>query len=106
MADGFDGYSDETSLELKKEISEEHIVVILTAIPIEFKEVCIHLEDVREITDSKSGTIYRTGKFTSTEISWKVVVGMTGMGNVLVHHNISFATLYSACSALTLHRFL
>ena len=24
----------------------------------------------------------------------------------LVHHNISFATLYSACSALTLHRFL
>ncbi|MHC1686469.1 MAG: KTSC domain-containing protein [Methanothrix sp.] len=25
---------------------------------------------------------------------------------LLVHHNISFATLYSACSALTLHRFL
>ncbi len=26
--------------------------------------------------------------------------------DTLVHHNISFATLYSACSALTLHRFL
>ena len=55
-------------------------VVILTALPVEYKAVRQHLASLKEDVHSK-GTIYETGVFTTPFQSWKVGIVEIGAGN-------------------------
>jgi formylglycine-generating enzyme required for sulfatase activity len=54
--------------------------VILTAIPIEYMAVRIHLTGVREEIHPQ-GTIYERGKFTANGETWEVGIAEVGAGN-------------------------
>ena len=54
--------------------------VILTALPIEYQAVRVHLTDLREETHSQ-GTIYERGKFASNGHSWEIGIAEVGAGN-------------------------
>lgn len=57
------------------------IVVILTAIPVEYQAVKIYLDDIKEDI-ANDGTIYEKGVFQSDGQDWTVVIRKTGPGNV------------------------
>ena len=57
------------------------IVVILTAIPVEYKAVRTFVENVKEEV-TEDGTIYEVGVFSSDGQQWNVVMRETGPGNV------------------------
>jgi nucleoside phosphorylase len=63
---------------------EEHIAVVFTALPVEYKAVKSHLECIEEKMHPTKGTIYDQGVFTSNGRSWKVVIAEIGKGNVQV----------------------
>src|SRR5258708_21551635 len=54
--------------------------VFLTALPLEYKAVCAHLTDLREVTHPQ-GTIYELGEFKSPGQTWEIVVAEVGKGN-------------------------
>jgi nucleoside phosphorylase/tetratricopeptide (TPR) repeat protein len=55
--------------------------VILTALPVEYKAVRAHLEDIEEIRHEK-GTVYEKGQFTCPDnTSWTVIIVEIGAGN-------------------------
>lgn len=62
--------------------SQENLprVVILTAIPVEYKAVSTHLTELREETHPQ-GTIYERGKFTANGKTWEVGIVEVGAGN-------------------------
>ncbi|NJN11061.1 MAG: hypothetical protein HC815_24990 [Richelia sp. RM1_1_1] len=55
-------------------------VVILTAIPIEYKAVRAHLTELREEIHSQ-GTVYERGKFSTNGMVWDVAIVEIGAGN-------------------------
>ena len=54
--------------------------VILTAIPLEYKAVCEHLVDIKEVEHEK-GTLYDVGTFKGDRNTWEVSVAEVGAGN-------------------------
>lgn len=54
--------------------------IILTALPVEYEAVRIHLNDIREKV--QEGTIYELGRFPSGGRFWEVAIAEIGMGNV------------------------
>jgi len=54
--------------------------VILTALPVEYKAVQNHLEELEEKVHSQ-GTIYEQGKFVANEQEWEVIIAEVGAGN-------------------------
>jgi nucleoside phosphorylase len=54
--------------------------IILTAIPVEYKAVRVHLTDLREETHLQ-GTVYERGKFVANATSWEVGIVEVGAGN-------------------------
>ena len=55
--------------------------LILTALPLEYKAVTTHLQNLREETHPR-GTVYEVGEFTGADgARWNVCVAETGMGN-------------------------
>jgi nucleoside phosphorylase len=69
-------------------------VVIMTALAEERKAVLEHLTNVSEDVHPASGTIYRTGLFTSGKEQWEVSVVRTKMGNVNAAHGAQQAIDY------------
>ncbi len=57
------------------------VAVIITAISVEFKAVCEHLENTDEVEHPK-GCIYESGIFNGERNKWKVGVAEVGAGNV------------------------
>src|SRR5437588_607204 len=55
-------------------------VVILTAIPVEYQAVRAYLRDPH--SEEHAGTLYERGNFTTNGVSWDVLVGETGSGNM------------------------
>jgi nucleoside phosphorylase len=55
-------------------------VIIITALPVEFKAVIEHLQNTTEVTHPE-GNIYEVGKFSSENQDWDVAVIQAGMGN-------------------------
>jgi nucleoside phosphorylase len=60
---------------------KQRCVVILTALPLEYKAVRAYLEDIREEVHSQ-GTVYERGVFSSLHQVWDVVIGEIGMGGL------------------------
>jgi len=56
--------------------------VILTALPVEYKAVENHLEELEEKVHSQ-GTIYEQGKFVANEQEWEVIIAEVGAGNTV-----------------------
>ena len=56
------------------------IAVVLTAIPIEYKAVRIHLSELEELTHPK-GNVYERGIFKGEYHNWKVGIAEVGAGN-------------------------
>jgi len=55
--------------------------LLMTALPLEYKAVTAHLQNLREETHPR-GTVYEVGEFTGADGSrWEVCVAETGMGN-------------------------
>ncbi|NER20981.1 MAG: tetratricopeptide repeat protein [Symploca sp. SIO1C2] len=54
--------------------------VILTALPVEYKAVQNHLEELEEKVHSQ-GTIYEQGKFIANQQEWEVIIAEVGAGN-------------------------
>lgn len=54
-------------------------VIVLTALPVEFKAVMRYLEEVKELVHP-SGTIYHQGTFVGAHQTWRVAVAEIGMG--------------------------
>lgn len=57
------------------------IVVILSAIPVEYQAIKSHLTNITA-DESEDGTIYEKGEFHSDGQDWTVVIRETGQGNV------------------------
>ena len=55
--------------------------VILTALPVEYRAVCAHLEDTRTERHPE-GDGYELGRFRHGQLVWTVAVGQSGPGNV------------------------
>jgi len=67
---------DAPSMSLGK-VSNDHVpILVVTALPVEFKEVCAHLHDRRELTHP-NGTVYELGTYEGR----LVAVVEVGMGN-------------------------
>lgn len=66
------------------------VVVILTAIPVEYKAVKAHLDDIKEDV-AENGTIYEKGVFHSDGQEWTVVIRETGAGNVTASSAVHLA---------------
>ncbi len=57
-------------------------VVIITALPVEYRSVMAHLSDIEEMTHGR-GNVYETGIFKCNDNNfWKVLVAEVGAGNV------------------------
>ena len=54
-------------------------VIVLTALPVEYKAVIRHLQHVQEIVHDQ-GMIYEWGSFTGQHRTWRVAVAEIGMG--------------------------
>src|SRR5260370_9021225 len=54
-------------------------VIILTALPVEFRAVVAHLQETQEIIHPQ-GTIYRVGSFVGNHGPLRVAVAQIGMG--------------------------
>src|SRR5260370_42585957 len=54
-------------------------VIILTALPVEFRAVVAHLQETQEIVHPQ-GTIYRVGSFVGNHGPLRVAVAQIGMG--------------------------
>jgi nucleoside phosphorylase len=55
-------------------------VIVITALPVEYKAVAEHLCEVKEVVHPE-GTIYEVGKFSSENQDWQVAMVQVGMGN-------------------------
>ena len=58
-----------------------HRAIFFTALPVEFKSVRSHLDDVHEVRGLQ-GSIYEQGVFRSLNSAWDVLLVETGAGNV------------------------
>jgi len=56
-------------------------VIILTALPVEWRAVLAHLQEPQEIVHP-SGTIYHQGSFVGKQHTWRVAVAEIGMGGL------------------------
>jgi nucleoside phosphorylase len=54
--------------------------VVSTALTVEYKAVCAHLDDVREVRH-EAGTRYEVGRFIGHHGEWQVALVQTGQGN-------------------------
>jgi nucleoside phosphorylase/DNA polymerase III delta prime subunit len=57
-------------------------VIILTALPVEFRAVAAHLERMQEIVHPETGTTYQIGSFSGHRGLLRVAVAQIGMGGV------------------------
>src|SRR5260370_37728951 len=57
-------------------------VIILTALPVEFRAVVAHLQGTQEVVHRETGTIYHQGSFAGEHRTWRVAVAEIGMGGV------------------------
>jgi len=58
--------------------TEEQRVVILTALPVEYQAVRVHISELRE--ETHQGTVYERGIFIAEKRRWEVVIAQIGMG--------------------------
>ncbi len=58
---------------------EKRRVVILTALPVEYKAVREHVADLHELTHP-TGTIYEVGEFSTEDSTWQVAIVEVGVG--------------------------
>jgi nucleoside phosphorylase len=63
---------------VSSQTSSPHAVIV-TALPLEYHAVRSYLTDITESTHH--GTVYETGTFTTTTVTWQVTILETGMGN-------------------------
>lgn len=71
--------SKEASMAFRLPITEERRAVILTALPVEYMAVRVHLSEVRE--EECEGTLYERGSFTGARGRWEIVIAQaTGAG--------------------------
>ncbi len=61
-------------------IQKQRCAVMLTALPVEFRAVATHLENLSRVPHPQ-GTLYEQGTFPTSDKSWQVVVVETGPGN-------------------------
>ena len=66
------------------------VVVILTAIPVEYQAVRAYLDDIKE-DEAENGTIYESGVFRSDEQEWTVVIRDIGAGNPRAASEVNLA---------------
>ena len=66
------------------------VVVILTAIPMEYQAIVAYLDDIKE-DKTEDGTIYGKGLFCSDGQEWTVVVRDIGEGNTLAANEVTKA---------------
>lgn len=57
-------------------------VIVLTALPEEFRAVVAHLQGTQEVVHPETGTIYRQGSFPGKQGTWRVAVAQIGMGGL------------------------
>ena len=57
-------------------------VVILTALPVEFRAIVAHLQETLEVMHPETGTIYQVGSFPGKQGMWHVAVAQIGMGGL------------------------
>src|SRR5260370_10626704 len=57
-------------------------VIILTALPEEFRAVVAHLQGMQEVVHPETGTIYQQGNFPGKQGTWHVAVAQIGMGGL------------------------
>jgi nucleoside phosphorylase/DNA-directed RNA polymerase specialized sigma24 family protein len=64
------------------ELRRRSCVVILTALPVEYRAVRKHLDasNVKEVTHGR-GTVYEVGSFSGDQIDWEVCLAEVGAGN-------------------------
>ncbi len=62
---------------------EKRRVVILTALPVEYKAVREHVADLHELTHP-TGTIYEVGEFSTGDSTWQVAIVEIGVGEIRV----------------------
>src|SRR5260370_15504663 len=57
-------------------------VIILTALPEEFRAVVAHPQGMQEVVHPETGTIYQQGNFPGKQGTWHVAVAQIGMGGL------------------------
>src|SRR5450755_2260952 len=57
-------------------------VIILTALPGEFRAVVAHLQETQEVVHPETGTIYHQGSFPGKQGTRRVAVAQIGMGGL------------------------
>jgi nucleoside phosphorylase len=57
-------------------------VIILTALPVEFRAIVAHLQETLEVMHPETGTIYQVGSFPGKQDTWHVAVAQIGMGGL------------------------
>lgn len=68
------------SIRENKRQQEERRAIILTALPIEYQAVRAHLTDLHEEVHEQ-GTVYETGRFTSENGNWAILLVEAGANN-------------------------
>lgn len=59
--------------------------IILTALPVEYRAVRQHLQNLREETHEQ-GTVYEVGTFSTGNRNWEVLIAEIGAGNIGAAH--------------------
>lgn len=72
----------------------QHFILVITALPLEFKAVRSFLNDVKSVTDPETGSIYNDGLYEKNGLRCRVAVVEAGQGNINATHETERALAF------------